>query len=101
MENSKGLIGRYLPIFFHIGFNIIHGAVQARGDIVYSGICQSQIAMPNSANNRLDLHPPTGFARFLTYVKIDELAKRRHSGECRSPGALQLFENTGFRLSPE
>jgi len=81
MENSKGLIGRYLPIFFHIGFNIIHGAVQARGDIVYSGICQS--------------------ARFLTYVKIDELAKRRHSGECRSPGALQLFENTGFRLSPE
>jgi hypothetical protein len=53
-----------------MAFNIIHGAVQARGDIVYSGICQSRIAMANLANNRLDLHPAIGFARFLTYVKI-------------------------------
>jgi len=34
-------------------------------------------------------------------IKIDELAKSRHSGENRSPGALQLIEKTGFRLSPE
>jgi hypothetical protein len=33
--------------------------------------------------------------------KIDEFVKSRHSGENRSPDALQLFEKTGFRLSPE
>jgi hypothetical protein len=44
--------------------NIIHGSVQARGDIVCLGICQSQIAMANLANNRLDLDPAIGFAGF-------------------------------------
>ena len=34
-------------------------------------------------------------------VKFDELVKSRHSGENRSPDDLQLFEMTGFQLSPE
>jgi len=34
-------------------------------------------------------------------LKIDGFAKSRHSGENRSPEALQLIEKTGFRLSPE
>jgi hypothetical protein len=33
--------------------------------------------------------------------KVDELVKSRHSGENRSPGALQLIENTGFWLTTE
>jgi hypothetical protein len=38
---------------------------------------------------------------FYETVNLDELAKNRHSGESRIPDALQLFENTGFQLSPE
>jgi hypothetical protein len=41
------------------------------------------------------------YQKNLKAVKYDGLVKSRHSGENRSPDDLQLFEKTGFRLSPE
>jgi len=41
------------------------------------------------------------FTSFYKVIRDDSLIKSRHSGENRSPDDLQLFEKTGFRLSPE
>jgi len=42
-----------------------------------------------------------GSEEMADMLNLDGPVNSRHSGKDRSPGGLQLFEKTGFRLSPE
>ena len=60
-------------------------------------------AFIDSRNDNLFLIKIKLFVKLVSVFQscVDEFVKSRHSGENRSPDALQLLEKTGFRLSPE